>query len=224
MRSFLAALACGALLAVASACGTAATPVTSEAQGSATADSGPATTGGPRADTGTTEAGHGGTTTTSASGASTTTSPGGASTTTTGSGSNGGGGGGGGSISDADFQAKALALCKSFSDKASNLFSGDTATQADIDGAVSVLRDFETQLKAIGIPAGKQQQAAAFYTALDNFINALAKDAPQLVGTNAPPSSVEKEIEDLGNQFNTAADAFGLQACGGGDSSTQATG
>jgi hypothetical protein len=218
MRPFLSAVVVGACLAVMAACAKSDPPVVSEAQGSVVPTEGAETTGAPSAGAATTERGGDGTTT-SSSGSSSTTSTSSASSTTTSSGSNGGGSTGGGSISQADFQAKALALCKSFSDKASTLFSGDTATQADIDGAVSVLRDFETQLKAIGIPAGKEQQAAAFYTAFDNFLAVFAKDAPSLVGNNTPPSSVEKEIEDLGNQFNTAADAFGLQACGSSGSS-----
>lgn len=120
----------------------------------------------------------------------------------------------GDTVTQAEFDAKATPICVTFQTKGSSIFSTTSPTQAQFDQGIAFLHDFESQLRGIGVPAGKQAQATAFYTDLDALIAVLQQIGPALVsGDPNARQTYSAQFDSVSSSLEASAKAFGLDSC-----------
>jgi hypothetical protein len=215
VRRFLSVAVIGATVVVAVACGSSTTSTTpaDTALGFASTPGSEAGTAIARSggDTGTTQKPG---TTTSTSSSSSSSSASSSSTSST-------GGGGGGSVSQADFDSQVGALCADFQSQGDTIFQGSSPSQADFDKAIAFLKDFLVKVKAVGIPQGKEQAAAAFYAAWDTFVTVFQQYGPEIISGKEPPSSALADLEKVTTDVENTSKALGnFTTCFAGSSTS----
>lgn len=128
--------------------------------------------------------------------------------------------GNGPTISKADFLKKGNKLCKSVMDKvdkeaqSQGLDSASTSKQADFikNRIVPEYSKLISNLRALGYPKGDEQTLKKIYAKADARVAQYKKDPKAALNNNG--------TSDIDKQF----DAYGLTACGSGDSGSSDSG
>jgi hypothetical protein len=112
-------------------------------------------------------------------------------------------------LSSADFEQKADEVCTSLqSDLEKSLQGFDPTKESSLDDAANKVADalhtIADRLRAVGYPAGKQDEANAFYDAIDDAASEIEDDPKALTDTDS------KAFDDLDDR----AKAVGLDKCG----------
>jgi hypothetical protein len=115
------------------------------------------------------------------------------------------GGSSGGGLSQSEFVQRAQAACTQFEQKfASSLQNFDPANGdiAEVAGkAADALHGIADELRGIGYPNGKQDEANKLYDAIDKAADQMQADPQQVLDTD-------------GDQIDALAKSVGLESCG----------
>jgi hypothetical protein len=119
------------------------------------------------------------------------------------------GGGASKQLSSADFKKQANDVCTNLqSDLEKSLQGFDPSKDSSIEGAAGKFADalhrIADDLRNVGYPEGKQDEANAFYDAIDDAATKIEDDPKTLTDTDS------KAFDDLDEK----AKAVGLESCG----------
>jgi hypothetical protein len=123
-------------------------------------------------------------------------------------------------ISRADYQARANAICSGMNAKGNSLQDPGTdqaKLKQVVDQAIPITTDGLTQLRQLPAPKGDEATVQSFYAKLDKLIADLKDESAALQANNLPKASqIATTFKADSSAANSAANAFGLTVCGAG--------
>jgi type III secretory pathway lipoprotein EscJ len=123
-------------------------------------------------------------------------------------------------ISKADYQAKANAICATMNAKGNSLQDPGTdqaKLKQVVDQAIPITSDGLAQLRQLPQPKGDEATIQSFFAKLDKLIADLRDESAALQANDLPKASqIATNFKTDSTAANDAANAYGLTVCGAG--------
>ena len=123
-------------------------------------------------------------------------------------------------ISRADYQARANAICSGMNARGNSLQDPGTdqaKLKQVVDQAIPITADGVAQLRKLPEPKGDEATIQGFYAKLDKLIADLKDESAALQANDLPRASqIATTFKADSSAANSAANAFGLTVCGAG--------
>ena len=123
-------------------------------------------------------------------------------------------------ISRADYQARANAICSGMNARGNSLQDPGTdqaKLKQVVDQAIPITSDGLAQLRRLPMPKGDEATIQGFYAKLDKLIADLKDESAALQANDLPKASqIATNFKTDSTAANDAANAYGLTVCGAG--------